>query len=234
MKPDHNGPMKLVLGWLPTRQGRVGIALLVLLGVLLPACGGDGFTYVGSSDGKAFFKVPASWAFFDKRELLVASGLSLSGQANQQFQWLIGFDAAPEPSLEHLALGNIPNHPVVLAQAQGELPFSFREDLSLRGLRNLFYPVDRLIQSNAAELLAHEDIVLPGGLHGSRVLYDVVPQGVTGVAWEGSVLRIDQTTIVDAGTRTIYSFLVRCESHCYRDNKAVIDQIVESWTVKER
>lgn len=209
----------------------------MLLGAVftLSACGGgDTFTYVSSTDGKAYFKVPPGWEFFDKRDILVASGQSLSAATNEQLPWLIAYDAAPDPSLDNiLSLGTAPEHPVIFARVQ-VLPFAQRDGLSLGAIRNAFYPVDQLVQMNAAELLSYEDIVLEGGLHGNRVVYDIIPQGVTGVASGNSVIRVDQTGIVDAGTRTLYLFVIRCESHCYRDNKPLIDAIADSWTVKER
>jgi len=220
---------------LPIRPLRLAVSTVVGLGVLLSACGGgDGYTFVSSTDRKAYFKVPHDWTFFDKRDILVASGQSLSEETNRQLPWLIAYDAAPDPSLDHiLSLGQAPEHPVVFARVQ-VLPFIQRDQLSLSSIRNSFYPVDQLVQSNAAELISLEDIVLPGGLHGSRVIYDVIPGGVTGVASGNSVIRVDQTGIVDASTNTFYFFVIRCESHCYRDNKVLIDQIANSWTVKER
>jgi hypothetical protein len=209
--------------------------MVIALGFLLSACGGrDGFTYVSSTDRKAYFKVPAGWTFFDKRDILVASGQSLSAGTNEQLPWLIAYDAAPDPSLDHvLAKAVIPLDPVVFAQAQ-ILNFQARDQLSLRGIRNYYYPVDQLRDMNVVDIIGEQDVVLPGGLHGSRVIYDIHAQGVTGIASGGAVMRVDQTGIVDASTSTLYFFVIRCESHCYRDNKTLIDQIAESWTVKER
>jgi hypothetical protein len=228
--------MRPVLPRLRPRGAASLIALLAAVGFLASACGGgDGFTYVSSTDRKAYFKVPAGWTFFDKRDILVASGQSLSEETDKSLPWLIGYDAAPDPAVDHV-LNKVyfPEHPVVFARAE-VLNFQARDSMSLRGIRNYHYPVDGLIDSNFAELISRdEDIVFPGGLHGSRYVYDIHAEGVTGVTSGGSVLRVDQTGILDARTNTLYFFVIRCESHCYRDNKALIDQIASSWTVKER
>jgi hypothetical protein len=50
----------------------------------------------------------------------------------------------------------------------------------------------------------------------------------------GSVIRVTQVAVVDPATNKLYLFMLRCESHCYRDNKTLLDTIVSSWTVKER
>ena len=46
--------------------------------------------------------------------------------------------------------------------------------------------------------------------------------------------RHGQIAVVDPSSQKLYLFLLRCESHCYRDNRTIIDAIVNSWTVKER
>ena len=44
----------------------------------------------------------------------------------------------------------------------------------------------------------------------------------------------NQTTLVDERTETLYVLLVSCSVRCYEDNKGTIDDVVESWTVKDR
>jgi len=209
-------------------------ALLIALGLALSSCAtGSGFVYVSSSDRRAYFKIPDNWRFFDKRDLLVASGQSLSAESNRQLSWLIGYDASPKPSIQHiLSLADAPSYPVVTARVQS-LPFQVRDELSLATLRNWVYPVDRLIQANLGEMISYKDVVLPGGLHGSDMTFDVVLGGVGNVAVNNQVIRVTQEAIVDPPTNRLYLFVLRCESHCYRDNKTLIDQIAQSWTVKE-
>jgi len=114
------------------------------------------------------------------------------------------------------------------------LPFQVRDQLSLHSLRNVVYPLDQLLNANAAEILSIKDIVLEGGLHGNRIDYDVVLQGLSNVATLSGVIRVTQIAVVDPATTKLYMFTIRCESHCYRDNKTLLDQIADSWTVKER
>jgi hypothetical protein len=208
--------------------------LIAGLAVLLSACASSEFAYVSSSDRNAYFKVPSDWKFFDKRDILVASGQSLSTGTDKQIPWLIAFDADPKPSLNHvLKLAEAPKHPVVMARVQS-LPFQVRDQLSLHSLRNVVYPLDQLLNANAAEILSIKDIVLEGGLHGNRIDYDVVLQGLSNVATLSGVIRVTQIAVVDPATTKLYMFTIRCESHCYRDNKTLLDQIADSWTVKER
>src|SRR2546425_11168290 len=97
--------------------GTTALSLVLGLAVLSGSCSNSGFLYVSSSDRRAYFKVPANWKFFDKRDILVASGQSLSGETNRQIPWLIAFDSDPKPSLDHiLSLVDAPGYPVVEAR----------------------------------------------------------------------------------------------------------------------
>ena len=227
----------MVLAALPKGNRSKQLPLAALLGALVAiavGCASSDFVYVSSSDRNAYFKVPGNWKFFDKRQILVAGGQSLSGATDKQFSWLIGFDADPHPSVSHVVvIADAPKYPVIEARVQ-TLPSVVRDELSLGGLRNWVYPVDRLVQANAGEILSYKDLVLKGGLHGSEMTFDVVLSGISNPTAGGSVIRVTQIAVVDPSTNKLYLFMLRCESHCYRDNKVLLDSIVNSWAVKER
>jgi len=211
------------------------LGALVVASFVLASCGGDsGYQYFKSQDNQAYFKVPSDWTRFNKRDLLVASGQSLSAATERTFPWLIGFDAAPDPSLDNiLSLAAPTDHPTVYAQ-QEVLTFGDHDMASQQLLRNKFYPVDELLDQDVVDLLAYEELVLPGGFHGLHLVYDVSLSGVDRITSGGAVIRVNQTSVLDAGEERLYLLIVRCETHCYRDNAKAIDQIVDSWTVKER
>lgn len=209
------------------------VAFLSSTLLLFAACGESDFDFVGSPDRKAYFKVPLEWQQFDRRDLLAASGLDLSQVTQETLPWLVAFDSAPQPSADHiLELGDAPDHPVVLAQAR-VLDFTSRDQVSLGSIRNELYPVDQLIQNDAAEIRDYEEIVLDQGYRGIRIEFDVALGGNAEIAAGNEVIRVHQIGIVDPATETLYLFAIRCESHCFDENDKVIDQIVESWTVKE-
>lgn len=203
---------------------------------LLAACTGKGFVYVASSDSRAFFKVPNNWTSFNKRDILVATGQNPSELSNQQNAFLVAFDADPaEPSLAHVVdLTTAPGFPVVYARALA-LSGSARDQMSLGGIRNAVYPIDELFQSDQVEVLEYNpNVVVSGGLHGSRIVYDVIVRGTSAIGVQNPVIRVNQTGLVDPETSMFYLFYVRCEVHCYTANKTLIDQVAQSWTVKER
>jgi hypothetical protein len=223
-----------IIRWGGRRQRAAsGLGILVALAVITGSCSSSGFLYVSSSDRNAYFKVPAGWKYFDKREMLVAAGQSLSAAANKQISWSIGFDADPHPSTQHiLKLDYAPPHPVIRAEVK-TMPFLVQDQMSIKGMRNLVYPVDQLTQDNFLDMLSFAPETLPGGFHGIRMTYEVARLGLGNVSIDNEVIWTTQITLVDASFTKLYNFVVRCETHCYRDNKTLIDQIVDSWTVKE-
>jgi hypothetical protein len=106
--------------------------------------------------------------------------------------------------------------------------------MSLMAIRNELFNLDQLQAANTAEILSQKDLILPGGFYGSRIDYAVTDKGIDTAALHNLVLRVTQVGIVDPGVHKFYLFYVWCESHCFRDNQRLIDQIVGSWTVKER
>jgi hypothetical protein len=208
--------------------------LLLVAALALPACAGSGFDYVGSPDRKASFKVPLEWKEFTKRDLLAATGQDVSEATGDALPWLIGFDSAAAPTADHvLSLGAPVGDPVVLAQTLA-LDFATRDQVSLGTIRNQVYPIDELLNNNAAEILDYEELNLEGGLRGIRMEYDVHPEGITTVGPGNEAIRVLQIGILDARTENLYLFAIRCEASCYEEHAKLIQQIADSWTVKEQ
>src|SRR5207247_9574546 len=97
---------------------------------------------------------------------------------------------------------------------------------SLESRRNERTSIDDMSATGDVEPLLSKEITRPGGLHGTRLVDNVRQNGV----W----VTFDQTALVDSGTRTLYLLVVGCEARCYLANRKVIDQVVDSWTVKAR
>jgi hypothetical protein len=215
--------------------------LAVATALLAGACA-SGYQYVTNSKTKTYFKIPDQWRLYSENEIFASQIQGLSPQseaATKQALWMVAFDADPHPSLDHLfelttrcdlvrerALP-VGCYPEGFAQVR-PLSGSQRDSLSLAGLRNAIFPVDDLVNQDptAVEILLQDDVVLGSGFHGSRYVMNVKRDSV--------YLTVDQTALVDPATRMLYLFVVGCEAHCYLDHQQTINQIVKSWTVKER
>ena len=217
--------------------------LAVCATVLLAGCT-SGYTYVTNSKTKTYFKIPDQWRLFNENEIFASQIQGLSPQseaAAKQALWMVAFDSDPHPSLEHLfqlstrcdavrtrtSALPVGCYPEGFAQVR-PMSESQRDSFSLATLRNAIFPVDQLVTADPSsiEILDQQDIVLPSGFHGSKYVMNVKRDDV--------FLTINQTGLVDPATKMLYLFVIGCEAHCYLAHQKTIDQIVKSWTVKER
>jgi hypothetical protein len=240
------------VGRVVTRPIVVG---LVVAALLLTACGGSKYRYVTSKSPElvyklnvgtqivrvgveaadTYYRVPKDWAVFDENEVLAEvanarklSPLSLADLAAEQH--VSGFDASPEPSASNVFGSTVaPSGRQLLLVLDDEA----RDNTSLRALRGLFVDIDEEIEQAkkdnvAPKVKVHgrtDDVVRPGGFHGSQVIFDYVG--------EDAVLTFNQTTLFDSESRVAYLFIIGCEANCYVNNYEAINDVVESWTIKE-
>jgi hypothetical protein len=199
---------------------------ILALSLVLASCSGSGYAYVKDTNSSAFFKIPSQWALYNEKQILGSSLVSLSPQSQQavaQNEWMVAFDANGTPSLNDV-LSPTSMAPTGFAQVRPLGP-SERDTFSLATIRNALFNVDGAAGGTPAELLSQTDVVLPGGFHGLHVEYNV-PEG-------SRFLTVNQVGVVDPQTSTLYLFAIGCEANCYLNNQKVIDQIANSWTVKE-
>jgi hypothetical protein len=205
-------------------------ALGVCAGVLalaLVGCTGSGFQYVSSSETNTVFKVPEDWTLYSEDDVFEFRPPDLSPQqeaANRASQWIMAFDGAEPPSLEHL-FAQSSKQPAGYAKVR-VLSDEERDTYSLRSLRNEEFEIDRLVKEQRIELISDDDVVIDNGFAGSRVVFNV-RQG------DGFVT-VNQTGLVDSQTRVLYLFLIGCDAGCYSKNEEVISEVVGSWTIKEQ
>lgn len=220
---------------------RLSLRLLLIAGLfalLGAACAPSGTSYrfVKSSDGSAFFRVPETWHMFNKEQMLTASNLAKSEEVAGRFQWLVGFDASRSPSVENVvSIASLPRDPTVQAYVR-ELSPETRDIVSLQFMRNSLLRVDELVASDLATVVDPPALVVmqESGAHGIRLTYDVAPLGAGSVTAQNQVVRVTQISLVDLQYRFFYQFYVSCVVDCYVANGTVIDQIVDSWTIKEQ
>lgn len=236
--------MTAVHGWTASsRRRRFGLVVAGVLfaGLVLSSCGPSGYVFTHTPDGKAYFKVPNDWKQYTKREILLTAGLSLTSRVSKELPYVVAYDSDPRPSLTHAFNLNVnqapPRYPVVIAEVRdlNFFPPADRDAFSLGQMRNLLYPIDQLAQSNQVDVISYkDDVVHAGGVRGIEMLFQASPKSIANVTPGDRVVQVYQTVAVDPATKSVYVFAVRCETHCYRDNRALIDQIVSSWTLKER
>jgi hypothetical protein len=199
---------------------------VVVVGVALAACTGSGYRYVKSSSNNAYFKVPKEWKVYEKEQILGASQEQLSRTEASNLRFVAIFDGDPQPSLEHEL--TTAKHPFGLVRVR-ELTLEERDSFSLSKLRNEVVRIDDILENELGEVELVEQprsILKEKGLAGSRLVYTVKGP-------DGS-FTVDQTGLVDPGTHVVYFFIVGCESTCFSENRKLISEVADSWTIKER
>jgi len=211
--------------------GCLGGAVVV---ALLAACGTPDYTYVSNRQYSTIFKVPSDWNKVSEDELektVFGDDASASAQIAAERAWVVGFDAAPRPQVDHLfgSEASQPNAYVVVR----ELDPSTQGSMSLDGMRNLLLPVTAEARQEAAaggveavgfELLVDDLLEEADGMRGVHVVYNY--------DLGGSLQTFDQTVFVDQATSRVHMLLVRCSATCYQDRSDELHEVATSFTVK--
>lgn len=218
-----------VFQWVNGRGRRLPWGAAALAGLILMAACGSSYTYIKDSSVKAYFKVPTDWRIFDENEIFKSQLTSLSPQgeaAAKAAVWMVAFDGSPKASLKHFFSGSSP-YPTGFAQVR-QLSEEQKDAISLGSIRNTIFPLNQLQTQDptSVEFLQSQDLVLAGGMHGNRIVFNV--------RLGDTFYTVNQTGLVNPQTSLLYLFVVGCEARCYIDQKRTIDDIVKSWTVKER
>ena len=226
---------------------RVG-ALAALAAVLaLTACGSD-YHYVSNRESGAYFKVPDAWALYDTGALLRTEDDTLSDDEVDERSdavWLRGFDAADEPSPEHV-LDATSAAPRGYAEVRA-LSAAERDGFDYAELRKAGFPLQDPTTGESLDplevaaqgpggvvtVLDYDDedplgeLDLGDGLRGIRLRTRIEPE-------EGEPVILEQISVVDADTTRHYSFSVGCRRQCWDENEDVIREIADSWTLEVR
>jgi hypothetical protein len=220
---------------LGTRKRRGGIsvgAALIGLSIVLSGCLGSNFAYYSHSNRGTdlYFKIPSGWHVFSAKQLVEATnGLLSQTQLNQieGSEWETSFSAAPHPSAKQLILesSTYPNGFVFARQ----LAATDRDTLSYAALRSEILGQDPF-SSQATVLfnvLSYTEFTRPGGIRGSKLVTDVSGSN-------GLIETYAQVLAVDASANYVYGIGVACRASCWGPNQGLINQVLNSWNVKEQ
>ena len=215
-------PVSGASGW----ARRLAVVLAVAAPVCLAACAGTGYQYVKSSENNTYFKVPENWKLYDEDTVLDALKSTLSSDEIDQARdtsWTTIFDASPDPSLHHVANTGAP-YPVGRAIVQTLSPDS-ADSVSLQSLRNLFFDVDTALDNGTAHVSSYDLVEFDGGFHGSHLVARINTK-------KGSVT-FNQVAVLDQASSKVYAISISCSTGCYDKYESKIDNVIDSWTVKD-
>lgn len=243
-------------GWRLAR--RAALCAAAALSVLAVSCSAPQFAYVRNTSLRTAFKVPTSWALYDKQTLLGQTGPQPS--TPDPIRWLVGMDANPQPDAGHVLDPNTLNtdYPQGIALVQ-TYSFDDRDTSSYNALRNYLFPVDALLQDpNSAQVLGYDDKIDHDGVRGVHIVFQfrasalaTAQAGASSTSSNGTAtdlqrtllggsaaallspdyVTVAQTALVSVDTNRVYYIAVLCSAACYDRNKADIESTVSSWTV---
>jgi hypothetical protein len=216
---------------------------LLTLSVLVTACGKGQYTYVANQDDKAYFKVPSAWRQVDPgpldqlfmgRFLGDAAPDSAVAQSFHRLIWSAAFDAAEDPTAEHLITAYPSDQPVTYSLIV-HLPEPYQGVISFNVLRDLFLPVTEQDRAQAEqnsnggslpgfELLDDQTLTPGHGVRGVRVIYNY--------QFPGGINTYDLTSLTNDDNSVLYLLLMGCSTNCYRHNAVEFDNIATSFTVR--
>lgn len=190
-----------------------------------PACGGDADnSYIEQSEAGLFMRLPDDWEVFQVLDDHPAAGLTDASIG----PWRVVFDGAANADRAHLE-EPAPDDPVGFVEInptpQGSGISTFLEMRALLGGGSLdsFEPVDPL-DSPDFDVVDYDEFDL-GGYYGNRLTVD------TGSP--GGEIRISQIVAVDDGADRLYVVRLLCSVECYEDNEDEIDEVLDSFTLRE-
>ena len=217
-----------------SRIGKVfgGLGVLLVAATTATGCAAPQFTYISDSSANTYFKVPYSWHRISDGSL--AAQFKTPGSAlGQNGTWDIAYDAAPAPAAVHLFSPSA-TKPFAFAFVTPLTP-AIGQRLYDNGPRDVLLPV-----TSAARLAASQGGRFP--LTHFRLLRDVLirlGQGVHGVAdtfeytYPGGITdTFGKVVLTNVHGTQLYVLIVHCISTCYSQNRAQLDTIMSSFTVR--
>lgn len=220
--------------WKPLAIFGRSATIALVLGLALAACGGS-FVYinhVNSSGGDSYLKVPSSWTVFNQSQIFKASSgqLPLTTLRKLEAQSWSNIIAGKKGATLAGNAGLSSPIPYGITQ-QIELTPAQTSSVSVASLRAVLLPSDPLAVGNnlsgfSYQVMAYHELSLSGGFQGSVMEVRIIGS-------KGQVSVLDQKAMLDSQKKWIYFIGVGCTAACFSSNKGTIEEIVNSWSVKE-
>lgn len=216
-------------------------ALLAML-ALVAGCGSSRYEYVTNKSAGTFLKIPNAWDHEQVAGALAFVGIdarNLSPEMARQIaarEWLVTLDASGRTNGNLLRLDA--TQPKGFVQVRKLLPEETNA-ISTNDLRNQFVDVEAAEQAQTEAvkkdpqgarltpeflLLGDETLHRGGGVHGVHLVYQI--HTTTGLA------TIDQTSLLDQDSTTLYQLVIACSSLCFAQYGGDVERVAQSFTIK--
>jgi hypothetical protein len=209
---------------------RLAAALVVL--AVSAGCAGSGYSYLSNREENLYFKVPDDWTVFTTKDLVEGA------EDGNTRTWVRGFAAGQRPTIDNVftIMSELPRGYVEVLRLEPDE----RDTIDLATLRGTNFgsdqatgePIDPLVYEQQhpdgpLTVLGYDDnVVLSHGPHGVHIRVAIAADGTNDAAI------VDQTVLVDKATTKRYVLSIGCSAKCFKANKKVIQEVIESWTLE--
>jgi hypothetical protein len=214
------------------RSAAPAAGVVAALAFVLAGCAAaPHYTFIGSDKNDIVMKVPSSWKAVDKNAVLKASGVDPSTQTG----WMVFYDAASKPSVQHLRTSSA-NDPVLVAQSfdiSADQRASLTDDL----LRNALLPVTQEARAAAAASTGATMASTGFKLISDQTLNSKTEHGVHVVfsyRVNGGLETFDQVAVTNPKKTRGHLLVVHCTQTCFAARSGEIAGVVSSLTLKSQ
>lgn len=196
----------------------------------LSACGQTSKQYPALKSEGVYFSIPNNWHDVSTKELNKYEKNSNEGNSDSRqslVKWQIAYSTNKKVKAADVFTLDTPKQPLAFARVRA-LDDSEINDISYNSLRDVIIPITKVISGEIKDepgfsILSDEEIVEKGA-RGVRTVYTLTIDDVKQT--------ISQTALMANDRSTMYIFVVRCESICFKKNSKTIKEIVNSFTVR--
>ena len=199
--------------------------------LLLTGCAQSSQKYAANKDVGAYFTVPNKWVKINEKSLRKAekTGADAAGleKANLVL-WQEAYSKVPNVLAKEIFGLNPTEHPIAFTRIR-QLTMEESNDVSLNSLRDLIIPVTKLYSGESSVVtdfvLLDDEEIIEKGARGVRTTFSFTPPGAANET-------VKQTALISEDRSTLYFFIVRCTTKCFKDNSDEINEISDSFTVR--
>ena len=197
------------------------LAGILVAALVLGACGSPDAKYVKNPDLGVFLKVPQSWTVFEVQTN--GPGLVNMGSSVAKLSWMVGFDGAVQPARAHLDEA-VPAEPVGSLQILPAIGSSIEH--SVAGLiKALSTGSDSAGAAVPFQVIESGELSFPSGHWGVRII-------MKADVGDGTTRQAQRMALFDSTGSYLYVLEIACDPECFDANKASIDEIFQSLTMK--
>ncbi|MEN9324742.1 MAG: hypothetical protein RL414_496 [Actinomycetota bacterium] len=206
----------------------LGIALTSVL--LLSACAQPSKIYAADKSSGTYFSVPRGWKMVSQEDLSAHEATSTVAGASDRLAsviWQEGYSPDTSVTAKKILSLKTSDQPIVYARVR-DLNGDEINAISYNGLRNIIVPLTSWFDGVGSVpdfTISVDEERIEKGARGVHSIFTF--QGA-----DGAYQTINQIALLSNDHTRIFVLIVRCSKKCYSENRQVLEDISNSYTVR--